>query len=674
MNVNDGAKSDGALAQIIDLSNKGLTVENQLKVEFNFVSWDGANDSDNIYVHLWGLVDDSANGSSFVGNLSAQNGNLWADAVENGFSVYNLGDGSQMTAIQGGGSGNAAIKLLDQDSGSSLIRDAINVSVTFDLSSYAVDTLAGYDYIVIGFARDPQAGGNKFALYDVALTGLAESSTSLVGQTFSVTEPVNLRALTLQASSDYTAASNSSAELYLWIGDYESGVPGSELLRTRVYDKIDMGGVTMTADNYYTIDFEDSVFLPGTYAFQLKWKEGEAANYLFWGRANGAGEYADGDLIHFETFSSGTTDFPFSQIESVGSDLVFALHGSVDYYGGWVVENALDRTPEVVYLESLHDVLTKGVQSYSKANVSAWTVTQNGLTNASSNNSAVGEAAVGRFIDLTALEASDAAQLTLRFDYTTDPNEVLYVHLWGCVDLDPSKNIQLMNLGAQNGNAWVNESAGIMDVYNLGKPDGAFSGSRGSGSDAAAILTGSTGPQTFSKTFDLSLFTTAPDTISEYDYLVLGFAREVGSSTSASVSISNIEVSIHGGSTLHQSMNSSISFPDNKNSDPDADGYVNLLEYALGGDPNDRNDVGVLPKIQNSASGIDFIYNRRRNAANLGIRYSIESTSTLQTPSWGSGDMVETDVTIIDADFETVTNRVSTTGKTSEFMRLAVED
>ena len=121
-------------------------------------------------------------------------------------------------------------------------------------------------------------------------------------------------------------------------------------------------------------------------------------------------------------------------------------------------------------------------------------------------------------------------------------------------------------------------------------------------------------------------------------------------------------------------MNSSISFPDNKNSDPDADGYVNLLEYALGGDPNDRNDVGVLPKIQNSASGIDFIYNRRRNAANLGIRYSIESTSTLQTPSWGSGDMVETDVTIIDADFEAVTNRVSTRGKTSEFMRLAVED
>ena len=127
-------------------------------------------------------------------------------------------------------------------------------------------------------------------------------------------------------------------------------------------------------------------------------------------------------------------------------------------------------------------------------------MTQNGLTNASSNNSAVGEAAVGRFIDLTALEASDAAQLTLRFDYTTaDPNEVLYVHLWGCVDLDPSQNIQLMNLGAQNGNAWVNESAGIMDVYNLGKPDGAFSGSRGSGSDAAAILTGSTGPQLSAK-------------------------------------------------------------------------------------------------------------------------------------------------------------------------------
>ena len=50
--ANNGSSSDGAVAQIVDLSGLGLTDESQLHVEFNFVSWDGVNDSDDIYVHL----------------------------------------------------------------------------------------------------------------------------------------------------------------------------------------------------------------------------------------------------------------------------------------------------------------------------------------------------------------------------------------------------------------------------------------------------------------------------------------------------------------------------------------------------------------------------------------------------------------------------------------------
>ena len=178
-----GAVSDGAMAQIVDLSGKGLTGESQLTVAFDFVSWNGTT-NDNIYVHLWGLVDNSASGTASIANMGAQNGSMWANAVDNGFSVYNLGDGSLMANTGGGGGGNAAIQLLNQaPSVSSLESDAINVSSTIDLSSYAVDTLAGYDYFVIGFARNPDVGtGNGFAIYDVAVTAVPEpSSAALLG-------------------------------------------------------------------------------------------------------------------------------------------------------------------------------------------------------------------------------------------------------------------------------------------------------------------------------------------------------------------------------------------------------------------------------------------------------------------------------------------------------------
>ena len=97
-----------------------------------------------------------------------------------------------------------------------------------------------------------------------------------------------------------------------------------------------------------------------------------------------------------------------------------------------------------------------------------------------------------------------------------------------------------MNLFATNGNAWES-SNGALTAYNLGGADGAFSGTPGVASDAAAILTGATGAQSYSATFDLSSFTTAPDRIGDYDYLALGFTRKLGG-TAPAVTISNVKL------------------------------------------------------------------------------------------------------------------------------------
>ncbi|MBT5020002.1 MAG: PEP-CTERM sorting domain-containing protein [Planctomicrobium sp.] len=165
-----GNTSDGAVAQIVDLGALGVTNENQLNVEFTFNSWNGTT-PDDIFVHVWGLVDDSASGTASIANLGAQNGNMWVNAVTGGFTIYNLGTGVEMTTHADGSAGNAAIQLLNQDTGTALIGDAVNHRSEFNLTGYTENNLADYDYFVIGFARNPDVGtSNFFALHDVTVT------------------------------------------------------------------------------------------------------------------------------------------------------------------------------------------------------------------------------------------------------------------------------------------------------------------------------------------------------------------------------------------------------------------------------------------------------------------------------------------------------------------------
>ena len=506
-----------------------------------------------------------------------------------------------------------------------------------------------------------------------AFSAVRDDGTNLqvMGQTFTVTDPVRLAALTLQAHLDFTIGATDASEYYLWIGQYASGAPGADALRTRVYEKIDMRGVSCLEGNYYTVDFEDTVLLPGTYAFQLRWKGQGTGNNSYWARANGAGGYAGGDLIHISEAAGTVVDYPFSATEAAGNDLVFALHGSTDYFGAWATENALDRIPEDVRSDSVgrERQVQKNNVFYNKWLSTNWTLAD-GVISGTSNT---GNRPIAICIDVTDLPESDRSQLTLSFDYTTgDAAEKLFVHLWGCVDLDPSQNPEIMNLGAGSGNAWVEVSSEVMEVYNLGRPDGTFTGSAGSASDAAVSgLTGSVGAQAYSNTFDLSTFTTAPDAVTDYDYIVLGFAREVGGTTSPSVSITNIRLSIEGGPTLHEFPLSQVD-PTTPEGDPDGDGRSNLYEYGIGGDPNKKSNVGAQPVLDMSGASGEFCYPRRRDAVARKLTYQVVGASDLTTPDWSTDGISETGTAVIDDDFEEVVNSVPT-GASSGFFRVEIE-
>ncbi len=492
----------------------------------------------------------------------------------------------------------------------------------------------------------------------------------VLGQTFTVTEPVTLSALTLQAYTNFNIGSTDAAELALWIGKYESGAPADDPYRTRLYQKIDMRGVSCNAGNYYTINFEDTALTSGTYAFQLKWKEQATSNICDWMRSDGDGAYAGGDLIHILTATGTSIDWPFAATETAGDDLVFALHGSADYFGGWTTEDV--RSDSV----GRERKVQKNNVFYNKWLSTEWTLADGVISNSSAQNNTSGEGAIGICIDVTDLPESDRSQLTLSFDYTTgDAAEKLFVHLWGCVDLDPSQNPEIMHLGSNSGSAWIVVSSDVMDVYNLGRPDGAFigtAGSAGSGADAAVPgLTGSTGAQSYNNTFDLSTFTTAPDAVTEYDYIVLGFARKVGGTTTPSVSITNIRLSIDDGPTLHEFPLSQVD-PTTPEGDPDGDGRSNLYEYGMGGDPYDQANVGASVVLEATATSGEFFYPRRRDAITRKINYQVVGTSDLAAPDWSIDGITETGTTVIDDDFEEVVNSVPT-GGSAGFFRVEIE-
>jgi hypothetical protein len=111
---------------------------------------------------------------------------------------------------------------------------------------------------------------------------------------------------------------------------------------------------------------------------------------------------------------------------------------------------------------------------------------------------------------------------------------------------------------------------------------------------------------------------------------------------------------------------------------PDGDAANNLYEYGVGGNPTNPADIGYLPTGGiYDAGGVtnffEYVYARRTTPGH-GLLYTVESTDDLVSGSWTNSGAIELPMTgNLDADFEAVTNRIDTVGKTNEFIRLKIE-
>lgn len=116
--------------------------------------------------------------------------------------------------------------------------------------------------------------------------------------------------------------------------------------------------------------------------------------------------------------------------------------------------------------------------------------------------------------------------------------------------------------------------------------------------------------------------------------------------------------------------------------DPDLDGFTNLIEYALGGDPgtnSTQSDGGqpLAPLAVSETGTLTYTFPRRTDAAERSLSYEIEFSETLGETSWSttppSGFALTADPYNPDTPgFEKVTATFPTTGPGKRFVRLKV--
>lgn len=106
--------------------------------------------------------------------------------------------------------------------------------------------------------------------------------------------------------------------------------------------------------------------------------------------------------------------------------------------------------------------------------------------------------------------------------------------------------------------------------------------------------------------------------------------------------------------------------------DPDGDGWINVLEYAFGGNAAEPDADRMRPRAQAGAGYMDLTYRRRANHSEAGISYRVRSTPGLKQPAWSTeaGQPLGAPIPDPDGISETVTVRIDAAGP-ARFYRLS---
>jgi len=110
--------------------------------------------------------------------------------------------------------------------------------------------------------------------------------------------------------------------------------------------------------------------------------------------------------------------------------------------------------------------------------------------------------------------------------------------------------------------------------------------------------------------------------------------------------------------------------------DPDGDMFDNLAEYGVGGNPLDGSDTGIASMTSAVEVGgtnwFEYVHVERSDAIDRGLSYWVERTADLVSPAWTNSGIVAAGSGVLNAEFNTVTNRIATQSDEKQFLRLQV--
>lgn len=106
--------------------------------------------------------------------------------------------------------------------------------------------------------------------------------------------------------------------------------------------------------------------------------------------------------------------------------------------------------------------------------------------------------------------------------------------------------------------------------------------------------------------------------------------------------------------------------------DPDGDGYNNMLEYGLGGDPATADDSIHIPAGAVNGDLFELVHVALTNSES-GIDYIVETTTDLVSGTWTNVGITTVSAPLgSDPSFDSVTNRISMDGVPAGFLRLRI--
>ena len=110
---------------------------------------------------------------------------------------------------------------------------------------------------------------------------------------------------------------------------------------------------------------------------------------------------------------------------------------------------------------------------------------------------------------------------------------------------------------------------------------------------------------------------------------------------------------------------------------PDGDALDNLAEWAMGGNPDDIEDIGHVPTFTATEAGgtnyFEYVYAQRSDADELGLSYYLEQTVNLTVPAWTNDNIEVVSTNFTGLDFDYVTNRISSDVESVQFLQLIIE-